>query len=73
MKKWEDEKKLENDLTTMVVNFILAKVHLKSLELGQDLGLPPHIPLPHVKAQSNSNNQENNDQSKDSKKSEYSG
>jgi len=63
MDEWSKNKKINPNLVTVFINFILSRVHIKSLELGQDLGLPPHLPLPHIKPQ--------NEES--SKKSEYIG
>ena len=45
---WKKDKKVKPVLLTNLINFILAKVHIKSLELTQDVNLPPHLPLPHV-------------------------
>jgi hypothetical protein len=63
--KWDKDKKLDKDILTTVLNFILAKVHIKSLELSQDLNLPPHLPLPHVQTKP--------EEKEDPKQSEYIG
>ena len=61
---WKKDKKVKPVLLTSLVNYILAKAHIKSLELTQDVNLPPHLPLPHVQMK---------DTKDDSKKSEYIG
>ena len=61
---WKKEKKLKPVLLTNLINYILAKVHIKSLELTQDVNLPPHLPLPHVQMK---------EAKEDLKKSEYIG
>ncbi len=47
---WKKDKKLSQSLTTSILNTILAKCNIKALNLSQELNLPPHIRLPHFKA-----------------------
>lgn len=45
---WKN-KELPEDLRLKVMNTILAKCNIKALVLEEDIGLPPHIPLPKFK------------------------
>ena len=47
LKDWKD-KKISEDVKTEVINAIFAKCNLRSLQLEEDLNLPPHIPLPRI-------------------------
>ena len=47
--KWED-KKLPSEVKKLIFNFILKKSNLKALELEDELGLPPHLPMPKLKS-----------------------
>jgi len=48
LKKWKDEKKLDDDITLNVLNFILSKCMAKSVDLADTLRLPPPLQFPHV-------------------------
>ena len=48
LKEWE-EKKIPEDFKIFLFNVILRKSNLKTLELEDELGLPPHISLPSMK------------------------
>ena len=48
-KQWKKDKKLPEDVTQLILNTILIRSNVKSLMLAQEIGLPPHIPLPIVK------------------------
>jgi predicted component of viral defense system (DUF524 family) len=47
MKEWK-EGKLNDNLKTEILNFIILKVSLKALQIEEDLGLPYHIPFPRI-------------------------
>lgn len=48
-KQWKKDKKLPEDVTQLILNTILIRSNVKSLMLAQEIGLPPHIPLPIVR------------------------
>jgi len=45
VKAWK-QKKLPEGIKLPILNYILEKCNIKSLELEEELGLPSHIPLP---------------------------
>ncbi len=45
LKGWKD-KKTSEDFRIFMFNIILRKSNIKALQLEEDIGLPPHIPLP---------------------------
>jgi len=45
---WKKTKKLPKDISVPVINVILDKCNIKSLELEQDLSLPTHLPMPSI-------------------------
>jgi hypothetical protein len=57
LKEWES-KNLPEDFKIFLFNAILKKSNLKALELEDDLGLPPHLPLPSVKKGENQEKKE---------------
>lgn len=48
---WKKDKKIEKDISTMVLNTVLTKSNVKALIISQDINLPSPIPLPKVQAQ----------------------
>lgn len=48
LKKWKNGKKVSDEIRFFLFNTILGKCNLKSLQLEEEFGLPPHIPLPRV-------------------------
>jgi hypothetical protein len=49
LKGWkEKEKQTPEDFRMIIFNIILRKSNIKALQLEDELGLPPHIPLPSV-------------------------
>jgi len=46
---WEKDKKIPQELTTTILNTVLAKCNIKALNLSQEINLPPHLRLPLVK------------------------
>jgi hypothetical protein len=48
VKQWKD-KKMPEDFRFEVFNLIIKKSILKALQLEEDIGLPPHVPLPSLK------------------------
>lgn len=51
-KKWE-KKELVEEVKYPLFNFILTKASIKSLELEENLNLPPHFRLPQVSPEKN--------------------
>ena len=49
-KDWK-KKKIKEEVRLPIFNFIMAKCNLKALQLEEDFGLPPHIPLPRLSKQ----------------------
>jgi len=45
-KQWKKDKKLNPGLTQSVLNLVLSKSTIKVLSMAEEVGLPPHIPLP---------------------------
>lgn len=45
LRGWKD-KKTSEDFRIFIFNIILRKSNIKALQLEDELGLPPHIPLP---------------------------
>lgn len=44
---WEkDRQNLEFDAVRNILNLVLVKSNIKALELSQEVGLPPHMPMP---------------------------
>ena len=48
MKRWDKEKKLDDDLVLEILNFLLNKCMIKSVELADALRLPPPLQFPHI-------------------------
>ena len=57
LKEWKD-KKIQEEFKISLFNVILRKSNLKALELEEELGLPPHIPLPSLKNENASEKKE---------------
>ncbi len=49
LKKWEKEKKLPDNVSLEVINYLFRKCLLKVSTIAEDLQLPPPIPMPTVK------------------------
>ena len=47
LKEWK-KKKFEHSMKIPLLNFILAKCSMKSIQLADELGLPPHVNLPQI-------------------------
>ena len=47
-KMWKEEK-VPEDFRLAVFNVILKKSSLRALQLGEEMNLPPHFPLPSIK------------------------
>jgi hypothetical protein len=48
LRKWEKEKKLDDEIVLNVLNFLLNKCMIKSVELADALRLPPPLQFPHI-------------------------
>ncbi len=48
LKGWKKDKKVKPELLTPVLNYILTKANVFALILGNEVNLPPLIPLPKV-------------------------
>jgi hypothetical protein len=55
IKLWE-EKKIPEELRLFVLNLVMQKASLRALEIEEDLGFPPHIPLPRLGAEKTKDN-----------------
>lgn len=53
LKSYKKDKKLPQELTLQILNTILYKAHLKALDLGNELNLPAHLPIPKISAKAN--------------------
>ena len=49
--QWTKSKKLPSDVSLEIINMIMAKCSVKTLELAHDLNLPSHLPLPQIRLQ----------------------
>ena len=56
LKAYKKEKKLPQEITLQILNTILYKAHLKALDLGNELNLPAHLPIPKISAKANLKN-----------------
>jgi hypothetical protein len=50
LKEWK-KKKIQDDLRISIFNFVMNKCNFKALQLEDEFGLPPHIPLPRISKQ----------------------
>jgi len=57
LKGWKD-KELSEEFRIFMFNHILRKANVKALQLEDDLGLPPHIPLPSLNKENMKENKE---------------
>ncbi len=48
---WKKDKKIPKEIMQNLFNNILTKSNIKSLQLSQDINLPPHIPMPRLEQQ----------------------
>ena len=48
LKDWK-KKEVSEDVKVPLFNLILQKANIKALGLEEELGLPPHLPLPKIK------------------------
>lgn len=46
LKDWKKDKKLPEDVNIQAINAVLRKCITKSIEISEDLQLPPPVPLP---------------------------
>jgi hypothetical protein len=53
LEEWKKDKKLNEEISALVFNTILARCNVKALNLAQDVGLPPHFRLPLVRPKQN--------------------
>ena len=48
LKQWENDSKIDPELSGHLVNYVFAKCGVMALSLSQQVGLPSHIPLPKI-------------------------
>jgi hypothetical protein len=48
LKEWDMGKKINPELSSHLVNYVFSKCGVLALSLSQQVGLPPHIPLPKI-------------------------
>ena len=53
LREWKKQK-FSHAIKIPLFNFILNKCNIKSLQLEEELGLPPHLPFPQVSAEDKS-------------------
>jgi len=58
LKDWK-KKNISDELRLPIINFVMGKCNLKALQLEEEFGLPPHIPLPRVTKQQPTQQQTN--------------
>jgi hypothetical protein len=56
---WSKEKKINTELSTLILNTALVKCSITGLNMTQNVNLPPHIPLPKLKAAPKAQKQKN--------------
>src|SRR3989344_4184041 len=49
LSEWKKDSRIDAELMTNVLNNILFKSTVKALSLTQEVNLPPHFKLPHIK------------------------
>lgn len=52
---WKKTKKVDPSLMERVMNAVLFRSNIKALLLSQEIGLPPHIPMPTLAAKGKAN------------------
>ena len=57
LKEWESKRTTE-EFRIPILNVILRKANLKALQLEDELGLPPHLPLPSFRKEEKSDKKE---------------
>ncbi len=48
LKEWDNGSKINPELSSHLVNYVFSKCGVLALSLSQQVGLPPHIPLPKI-------------------------
>ena len=48
LKHWDKNKQLTEELKVPLMNFVLNKCNIRSLQLEEEFNLPPHIKLPKI-------------------------
>ena len=51
IKEWNKNKKVDEELMKILINKILNKCNIQTIILSDTVGLPPPVPLPHIKKQ----------------------
>ena len=46
MNRWKKEKKMDPNISKLLLNAVLVKCHTKALYMAQEVNLPPHIRMP---------------------------
>lgn len=64
IKMWKEEK-VPEDFRLVVFNIILKKSSLRALQLGEEMNLPPHFPLPSLKFNKEEKSTKENQEEKD--------
>lgn len=54
LKSWKD-KQISEELRVPLFNFIMNKCNIRALDLEDELGLPPHVPMPRIQPGQNPN------------------
>jgi len=62
------KKELPKDLRLELMNTVLSRCSIKALEVEEDIGLPPHFPLPRFQIQ-----EKGQEKSKDNSNTKYAG
>lgn len=58
---WKKDKKIDPELMTLFMNFIMLRCNIKAFVYAQDVELPPHLKLPSVKANLGKSDKESKD------------
>ena len=54
LNSWKD-KQISEELRIPLFNFIMNKCNIKALDLEDEMGLPPHVPMPRITPGKNTN------------------
>jgi len=63
LEDWK-KKEIEEEIRLKVLNTILAKCNIKALVLEEEMGLPPHLPLPRFSETKSEKNKEKEEKEK---------
>ncbi|MEM3373675.1 MAG: hypothetical protein QXE31_00490 [Candidatus Woesearchaeota archaeon] len=67
LETWNKEKKLVEEIIPEVYNYLLEKCSIEALILAKEMNLPPHVPLPKVSSEKQSEEVKEDSENKEKK------